>query len=95
MNGIFNIETVEVRIMVLVLCNSPLIILLGSLFFSSWRDFFKSFVPGFDFGFWSWILDWHTYMTWENQKLTLFIIIIALLLFGEYRFFWPSTPSGT
>ena len=84
------IESVPGRVAVLVICNIPVIIGFGSIFFSSWGEFFKSFVPGWDFGFWSWVLDWHTYMTWENNKLFLFLVLVALALYGEYRFFWPS-----
>ena len=87
------IETVPVRVAVLVVCNIPLMVGFGSIFFSSWAEFFKSFVPGFDFGFWSWVFDWHTYTTWENNKLFLFLLLVALALYGQYRFFWPSPPS--
>lgn len=89
------IETIPGRVAVLVVCNIPLMFGLGSIFFSSWGEFFKSFVPGFDLGFWSWVLDWHTYMTWGNNKLFLLLLLVALALYGEYRFFWPSpsTPA--
>jgi hypothetical protein len=87
------IETVPGRVAVLVVCNIPLIIGFGSIFFSSWGEFFKSFIPGFDISFWSWVLDWHTYATWENNKLYLFLILVAVALYGEYRFFWPSPPA--
>ncbi len=87
------IESVPARVTILVVFNLPIFVGLGSIFFSSWSEFFKSFVPGFDFGFWSWVLDWHTYMTWENGKLYLFLIIVVLALYGEYRFFWSNPPT--
>jgi hypothetical protein len=87
------VETVPGRVAVLFLFNSPIILGLGSVFFSSWSDFFESFIPGFDFGFWSWFLDRHTYARFENYKLYLFFILIAALLYGEYRLIWPSSPA--
>ncbi len=87
------IESVPGRVAILVICNFPVMVGFGSLFFSSWGDFFKAFVPGLDFRFWSWVLDWHTYMTWENNKLVLFLLLVALALYGEYRHFWPSPPE--
>lgn len=87
------IETIPVRVAVLLVCNTPIFIGLGSIFFSSWGEFFKSFIPEFDFSFWSWVLDSHTYTSWENLKLFLFLILVAVALYGEYHFFWPNPPA--
>jgi hypothetical protein len=88
------IETIPARVAVLFAFNSPIVVGLGSIFFTSWSDFFESFIPGFDFGFWSWILERHTYPRFENYKLYLFFILIAALLYGEYRLIWPSPPTS-
>ncbi len=87
------IESVPGRVAILLVCNSPFIVGFGSIFFSSWGEFFKAFIPEFDFSFWSWVLDMHTYTSWENLKLFLFLILVGLALYGEYRFFWPNPPA--
>ena len=84
------INSVEARLTILVVGNSPILVFLGSMFFSSWGEFFTAFIPDFEFGFWSWVLDTHTRINWENLKLGLFLMLSALLLIGEYRFFWPA-----
>lgn len=85
-----NLDQIEMRILVLVLVNIPILIGLGRMFFSNWGEFFSAFIPEFDFGFWSWILDIHTRATWENMKLVVFAMLSLLLLYGEYTFFWQS-----
>ncbi|HJW34044.1 MAG TPA: hypothetical protein VJ505_11810 [Holophagaceae bacterium] len=86
-------NSVETRLAILVVGNAPVLVILGSMFFSSWSEFFSAFIPDFEFGFWSWVLDSHTRINWDNLKLGLFLMLSALLLAGEYRFFWP-TPEA-
>jgi hypothetical protein len=88
------IESVQGRVVLLLVCNSPILIGFGSIFFSSWGNFFGSFTSGYEFGPLSWILGRHWVMTWENSKLFLFFVLIALALYGEYRFFWPNPPTS-
>jgi hypothetical protein len=90
-NVAFN--SIPARIVVLVICNSPLLVGLGSLFFSSWREFFDALIPEFDFGFWSWVFDAHTRVTQETFKLSIFILLSIFLIAGEYKLIWSSSNS--
>jgi len=75
-------DPITKRYLILAMVNLPIVYGLWTIFFDGWSDFMASLLPNYYVGY--------SFMNYESNKLLLFILLVGLIFYGEYRFFFSA-----